>query len=220
MKDSSPISVELFVATGCSYCPLVLNELTEQLKEGSIAELKIINIAVDNTRSDELNIRSVPWFSLSNNSSFMIFSGNYSPKEIKNGIKVAQNADGMKDYIEESLSKGELMTVAQAINIQPSVLSSVIAMLGDEETSMDIRIGLDALIEQFSGTKILQDYTNELKKIATSNITRLQIDALHYIALTGDVENKMFLQEQVENTNPQIKEAALEAIETLNDLTN
>ena len=220
MKDSSPISVELFVATGCSYCPLVLNELTEQLKEGSIAELKIINIAVDNTRSDELNIRSVPWFSLANNNLFMIFSGNYSPKEIKNGIKVARNADGMKDYIEERLSQGELMTVVQAINIQPSVLSSVIAMLGDEETSMDIRIGLDVLIEQFSTTKILKDYTNELKKIATSNIARLQIDALHYIALTGDVENRMFLQEQVENTNPQIKEAALEAIETLNDLIN
>lgn len=220
MKESSPISVELFVATGCSHCPLVLNELSEQLKKGSIAELKIINIAVDNTRSDELNIRSVPWFSLTNNNSFMIFSGNYSPKEIKNGIKAAQNADGMKDYIEESLSKGELMTVVQAINMQHSVLSYVISMLGDEETSMDIRIGLDVLIEQFSTTKTLQDYTNELKKIATCNVARLQIDALHYIALTGAVENMMFLQEQVENTNPQIKEAALEAIETLNDLIN
>ena len=218
MKDSSPTSVELFIATGCSHCPVVLNELSEQLKKGSIAELKIINIAVDNTLADALNVRSVPWFSLANNHSFMIFSGNYSPKEIKNAIGVAQNNEGMKDYIEESLSKGELMTVSQAINIQPSVLSSVIAMLGDEETSMDIRIGLDVLIEQFSTTKILQDYTNELKKIATCNIVRLQIDALHYIALTGDVENKTFLQEQVENTNPQIKEAALEAIETLNDL--
>ena len=47
---------------------------------------------------------------------------------------------------------------------------------------------------------------------------RLQIDALHYIALTGDIENKHFLQQQSENTNPQIREAALEALETLNDL--
>ena len=145
---------------------------------------------------------------------------NYSPKEIQKWLKASQTTEGMSDYIEESLSTGELMTIVQAINIQPEVLGSVIAMLGDEETSMDIRIGLDVLIEQFSKTKILQNYTSELKAIALSNIPRLQIDALHYIALTGNIENKIFLQEQAENTNPQIKEAALEAIETLNDLIN
>ena len=218
MKNSSPTSVEIFVATGCSHCPIVLNELSGQLKKGAIAELKIINIAEDNTRADALNIRSVPWFSLTNNHTYMIFSGNYSPKEIKSWLKTAKSADGMKDYIEEFLSKGELMTIAQAINIQPSILSSIITMLGDEETSMDIRIGLDVLIEQFSTTKILQNHTSELKTIALRDMPRLQIDALHYIALTGDVENKTFLKEQTENTNPQIKEAALEAIETLNDL--
>jgi len=218
MKDSSPTSVELFVATGCSHCPLVLKELSEQLKIGTIAELTVVNIAVDNTRAEQLNVRSVPWFSLSNNHSFMIFSGNYSPKEIQDWLQKAENTNGMNDYIEENLSNGELMTVAQAINIQPTVLSSVIAMLGDEETSMDIRIGLDVLIEQFSGSKILQSYTEQLKKIVLSNVVRLQIDALHYIALTGDIKNKSFLLEQAENTNPQIKEAALEAIETLNDL--
>ena len=218
MKDSSPTLVELFVATGCSHCPLVLNQLSEQLKKGDIAELKIINIAVDNTRADALNIRSVPWFSLANNHSYMIFSGNYSAKEIQSWLKIAKSSNGMKDYIEELLSKGELMTVAQTINIQPSILSSIITMLGDEETSMDIRIGLDVLIEQFSGTEILQNYSNELKKIALCNMPRLQIDALHYIALTGDVKNKTFLKEQAENTNLQIKEAAHEAIETLDDL--
>ena len=218
MKDYSPTSVELFIATGCSHCPVVLNELSEQLKKGTIAELKIINIAVDNTRADELNIRSVPWFSLANNLSFMIFSGNYSSKEIKSWLQTAKNSEGMKNYIEDSLGNGELMTVVQAINIQHNVLSSVIAMLGDEETSMDIRIGLDVLVEHFSATEILQSHSSELKKIALCNIVRLQIDALHYIALTGDIENKSFLQEQVENKDSQIKEAALEAIETLNDL--
>jgi predicted metal-binding protein len=220
MNDAIPLSVELFVATGCNHCPIVMTELSEQLKKGSIASLTIHNIAVDNARAEELNIRSVPWFSLTNHHSFMIFSGNHSPKEIQEELKNAQAADGMKLYIEDCLSKGELMTVYQAIQIRPDILSNVIAMLADEETSMDIRIGLDALIEQFSKTETLNKHADDLKKIALINIPRLQIDALHYIALTGNIENKLFLQEQTKNTNPQIKEAALEAIETLNDLTD
>lgn len=220
MEKATPISVELFVATGCNHCPVVLSELSEQLKTGTIAKLNITNIAIDNTRAEELNIRSVPWFSLSSSHSFMIFSGNYSPKEIKSWLDVAQTNEGMKEYIEHSLASGELMTVVQAININPSVLASVIAMLGDEETSMDIRIGLDVLIEQFSATKTLKNYTDDLKKIAQCNIPRLQIDAFHYIALIGDIGNKVFLQKQVESTNQQVKDAAIEAIETLDDLLN
>ena len=218
MTDSAPLTVELFVATGCNHCPIVMSELSEQLKKGAIASLIIHNIAVDNIRAEELNIRSVPWFSLSNQRSFMIFSGNHSPKEIQTGLQNSQLTDGMTLYIEDCLSKGELMTVHQAIKLRPDVLSNVVAMLADEETSMDIRIGLDALIEQFSTTEILKNQTDELKKIALSNIPRLQIDALHYIALTGNIENKDFLQEQTKSTNSQVKEAALEAIETLNDL--
>lgn len=218
MNHSNTLSVELFVATGCQHCPTVLKELSEQLKSGTISSLNITNIASDNTRAEELNIRSVPWFSIKNKHAYMIFSGNHSPKEVQNWIKTAQSNDAMKEYIESCLSAGEVMTVAQAIQIQPRVLSNVISMLGDEETSMDIRIGLDVLMEQFSTTETLEKYTDNLKEIALSNIPRLQIDALHYIALTGNIENKVFLQEQAESKNGQIKDAAIEAIETLTDL--
>ena len=220
MKSSNQPSAELFVATGCSHCPVVLNELSEQLKKGHISSLTVTNIAVDNERADELGIRSVPWFSLKNENTFMIFSGNYSPKEIQQWIASSQNKNGMQEYIEEFLSTGQLITVSQVVQLFPETFSSVISMIKDEETSMDIRIGLDALIESLSGSEILKKYTSSLKEIASSNIARLQIDALHYIALTGDVSNKAFLQEKTEDKDQQVKDAAVEALETLDDLIN
>ena len=74
------------------------------------------------------------------------------------------------------------------------------------------------MIENFSATDILKTYASELKKIASTNNPRLQIDALHYIALTGDVENKEFLQTFTNNNDLQIKDAAIEALETLNEM--
>ena len=220
MNSNIKPSAELFIATGCSHCPVVLTELSEQLKKGQISLLKITNVAVDNERAEELNIRSVPWFSLTNENSFMIFSGNYSPNEIQQWIVRAQTKNGMQEYIEEYLANGQLMTIIQAIQLKPEIFSNIIAMLENEETSMNIRIGLDALIENFSATEILQKHASSLIKIASTDNVRLQIDALHYIALTGDAGNKEFLLEKSKDKNSQIKEAAIEALETLKDITS
>lgn len=219
MKVSKQTSAELFVATGCNHCPVVLNELSEHLKQGHLSSLSVTNIALDNKRADELNIRSVPWFSLNNSNALMIFSGNHSPKEIQQWVTSSHDENGMQDYIEEFLTKGQLMTVAQAITLKPELFSIIISMLKDEETSMHIRIGLDALLENFSASDILKEYVSEIKKIASNDNVRLQIDALHYIALTGDAENKHFLEEFTHHKNQQIKDAAVEALETLDELT-
>ena len=218
MNSNIKSSAELFVATGCSHCPIVLNELSEQLKKGQLSSLKVTNIAVDNDRATELGIRSVPWFSLANENSFMIFSGDHTPKEIQKWLTASHSKKGMQEYIEEYLTNGQLMSITQAIQIKPEMFKHIIAMLEDDETSMNIRIGLDALIENFSRSEILKQQTTSLKKIASSNNIRLQIDALHYIALTGDTENKVFLEEMTRHENKQVKEAAIEALETLNDL--
>lgn len=220
MKSKHPTSADLFVATGCSHCPAVLQNLSEDLKKGNLASLHITNIATDNTRAEKLNIRSVPWFSLSNINCFMIFSGKHSAKEIEQWLAISQSENGMQEYIAEHLKSGQLMTVVQTIQINPKMFSYVIEMIKDEETSMDLRIGLDVLIENFAATDILQQYSGELKKIASLDNTRLEIDALHYIALTADIRNKEFLQEKSNVSDNQIQEAAIEALETLEDLIN
>lgn len=215
----SPLTAELFVATGCSHCPIVLNELSEQLKKGNIASLNITNIAVDNERAAQLNIRSAPWFSLRNDTSFMIFSGSHTPKEIRQWISTAQTEKGMQDYIDYALSNGQLNTVIQAIEIEPANFTAIISMLEDEDTSMEVRIGLDALIESFASSEVLKMNVNAFKEIAKSNNLRLQIDALHYIALAANPEDSSFINEFTQHEDPQLKEAAVEALETLNDLS-
>ena len=218
MNSNIKPSAELFIATGCNHCPVVLKELSEQLKKGEVSSLNITNIAVDNKKAEELNIRSVPWFSLTSEHVSMIFSGEHSPKEIQKWIAASQTENGMQDYVEEYLANGQLMSIVQAIQLKPEIFNVIVSMLGDEDTSMDIRIGLDALTENFTATDILKNHAASFKKIADSGNTRLQIDALHYIALTGEAENKTFLQDKTKHKDPQIKDAATEALETLNEL--
>ena len=218
MTVSRNISVELFIATGCAYCPVVLSALSDLLKNGQLASLNITNIAVSPEKAEALNIRSVPWFSLSSQYSHMIFSGNYSPNEISHWVTAAQSDNGMQEYIEKFLAEGHLPLGLQAIQLQPETFSSVITMLEDEDTSMHVRIGLDALLENFTSSDILKQYTPSFKSMATKENIRLQIDALHYLALTGDPENRSFIQKMTNDKNEQIRAAAEEALETLQDL--
>lgn len=214
----SPASAELFIATGCAHCPNVLSELSNQLKTGKLSALQITNIAVNNERAAQLNIRSVPWFRLENSSASMIFPGNYTAKEIAQWVAATTDKKGMSKYIEEFLGSGNLLTVIQAIEMKPETFSSVIDMLEDEETGMETRIGLDALLENFTATEILQTYAPRLKKMADENNVRLQIDALHYLALTGDAAHKTFINSKTKDKDKQIQEAAIEALETLDEL--
>lgn len=214
---SSP-RAELLIATGCAHCPNVLNELSKQLKSGKLSQLHVTNIAVDNDRATQLNVRSVPWFRLENSATSMIFSGNHSGKEISQWIDASSNQQGMRQYIEELLSKGNLLTVVQAIELLPATFSSVMDMLEDEETGMETRIGLDALLENFSATETLKKQSPRLKKMAEEDNVRLQIDALYYLALTADATNSAFINDKRQDKDKQIQEAATEALETLNDL--
>lgn len=224
MTVSPNISAELFIATGCAYCPAILSALSDTLKKGQLASLNITNIAVSPEKAEALNIRSVPWFSLTSQhdeGSFSgVFSGNYSPNEISHWVSTAQTENGMQEYIETFLAEGHLPQVLQAIQLRPETFASVIAMLEDEDTSMHVRIGLDALLENFTSSAILKQYTPAFKAMATKDNIRIQIDALHYLALTGDPENRDFIREMAKDKNEQIRDAAEEALETLQDLLN
>lgn len=218
MTNSNTSSAQLFIATGCTHCPVVLNTLSELLKNGQLSTLSINNISVEDDKSSKLNIRSVPWFSINNNKSSMVFTGTHSVKEIKKWVSASQTNNGMREYIEEFLKSGQLMDIVQAINLTPETFSIIIEMLEDEETSMQIRIGLDALIENFSGSEILKTYASAFNKIASQDNVRLQIDALHYLALTANKSQQNFLREKTKDDNKQIRDAATDALETLNDL--
>jgi len=213
------LSAELFIATGCAYCPIVMNELTNLLKQGLLASLKITNIAVDKERATELNIRSVPWFSLNQSHTSMVFIGNHSPAEVKKWVQSAQTEEGMTVYIEEHLTSGDINIITQAIELQPDAFNTIVTMLEDEDTPMHVRIGLDALVENFANTSILKSHANSFKALASNNNIRLQIDALHYLALTGDMAHEEFISLKIKDKDKQIQEAATEALETLKEMT-
>lgn len=214
MPSPSKPAAELFIATGCAHCPAVLTALSELLKKGQLSALHITNIAVDNQRADALGIRSVPWLRLGK----LVLPGVYTPSELQHWAQRANSVAGMAEYIESMLNNGELNPVQQALQLEPESVAALMPLLANEDTAMQVRIGIDAILEQLSATPVLNTLIPELTQLAQEDNPRVQIDALHYLALTANPRVESVLRQQLASTTTIVQQAAEEALQTLHEL--
>ena len=116
-----PSRVLFFIATGCQHCPSVLQSLAELIKEGSIAELEVVNLQLSPDRAAELNVRSVPWVKIG---PFELV-GLRSKSELKQWIDRVNEPQAMADYYGELMTTGEMDKVIELVNKSPETFDSI-----------------------------------------------------------------------------------------------
>jgi thioredoxin-like negative regulator of GroEL len=61
---ASPPDALLFIAPGCIHCPVVLQGLSELLKQTLIGKLTVVNVAAHPETAKEYGVRAAPWLQL------------------------------------------------------------------------------------------------------------------------------------------------------------
>ena len=212
MSSTPAPDAELLIATGCAHCPVVLEGLTSLLKEGLISQLSISNMAVNPERARELGVRSVPWARIGP----FILEGLHSPAELREWVQKANSSEGIASYIQEQIRQGQLAKIEQFFQQQPQWLSAVIPILKDEDTEMQIRLGLDVVLESLQ-PEMLQPLLLELGELSQHSSARIRGDATHYLSLTRSNDALPWLEKRLDDEHEDVREIAREAIETLKD---
>ncbi|HEB85447.1 MAG TPA: HEAT repeat domain-containing protein [Gammaproteobacteria bacterium] len=213
MTDLSPDSpdAELLLATGCAHCAIVLEGLSQLVKEGLIGHLEITNIVPRPQRAQELNVRSVPWTRLGP----FILEGQHSPGELRKWAQRANSTEGMSEYIAQELKQGNLNKLINMLNNAPQQLRALIPLLEDEDTEMQVRIGIDAILESIEDKASLAPLIPEFSQLASHKSPRIRADISHYLALTENPEAIPVLQKQLQDESEEIREIAREGLEKL-----
>lgn len=213
MTSTPPDSpdAELLLATDCSHCTTVLESLSELVKEGLIGHLHITNIVTRPQRAEELNVRSVPWTRLGP----FILEGQQSPHELRKWAQRAHSLEGMSEYIGEELRQGNLEKLIKMMNNAPQQLRALIPLLEDQNTEMQVRIGIDAILESIEDKSRLALLIPEFSHLAFHKDPRIRADVSYYLALTGDPEAIPVLQKQLNDESEEIREIAREGLERL-----
>lgn len=215
MTNTSPpdsLDAELLLATGCAHCAIVFEGLSQLLKEGLVGHLEITNIAVRPEQAQKLNVRSVPWTRLGP----FILEGQHSPDELREWAQRANSIEGMSDYIAEELKQGKLGKLISMLNNSPRHLRALLPLLENEETEMQVRIGIDAILDSIEDKSSLALLIPAFGHLAAHKSPRIRADIGYYLALTENSEAIPILKKLAQDESKEIREIAIEGLEKLN----
>jgi hypothetical protein len=198
----------LFITPGCPHCPVVLQGLSELVKQGLIGSLEVVNAALRPERAAELGIRTAPWTRIGP----FILEGSQSPAELKKWAKLAGSEGGVGEYLKQLLTEGNLAIAERFISDNPHSLATTLPLIEDPELPIQVRLGIGALFEGQPGSEPLKSLVAELGRLSRHEDHRVRCDACHFLGLSRSRVAIPILQERLKDDHPEVREIAEEAL--------
>ncbi|MGD8484952.1 MAG: thioredoxin family protein [Thioalkalispiraceae bacterium] len=201
----------LLISPGCVHCPVMMSHLTTLLKEGALSKLQILNIQDYPEIASANNVRSVPWLKLGD----YTLTGSQSLAQIRNLLQQANSEQGTRAYIEQQLAEGELDKILDEVRQHPEWLNVVIELLADEDTAMQVRLGIDSIMEQMAGSEALQAQVEALAELAQRTHPSRLADIIYYLGLSKTRRAIPYIEQFLQHDNPDIVETCKEALQAI-----
>lgn len=212
---SLPIpEVTLAITPVCPHCPSMLEILNKFVKQGDIAALHIINIQQHLEFAKNMHIRSVPWLKIGP----FILHGLHSQQEMKLWLGRAQSKQGMLDYFTEMLTDGQLESVSNTIQQSPEMIKLFIPLIISNETNINVRLGMGAILEDMAGQTILEKLLEDLRDLLTHPDARVRGDAAHFLSFVKSSIAISDLKKCLDDPDEDVREIAAESLEALSAL--
>ncbi len=205
----------LVLGTHCPYCPAVLQALSSMIKAGEISRLEVINLEQRPEMARVLGVRSVPWTRIGP----FELPGLLTIEELQTWALKAGSSEGMADYLSQLIKEGQVERVQTLVKEDESALDALFHLLGDADTKINIRLGIDVVLEALKGSELLRQHIDELGVLCAHGSATVRADACHYLALTGSIEALPYLRGRLEDTDKEVQEIAREGIEMLSGQT-
>lgn len=201
----------LFIATGCQHCPMVLQSLSELVKDGTLAQLEIINLQQSPEMARQYHVRSVPWVKIGP----FELTGVRSTGELKQWIARADDPDAMGDYFSELMTTGELDTARDFIDQHPETLPALLKLMTVEDSKLSIKVGVGALMEDLTQADWFDQHLEQLAQYLQHDDPRVRNDAAYYLGLTLNPGVIAYLEPLLQDRDEDVRTTAAEAIEEL-----
>ena len=201
----------MLLGTSCPHCPSVLRSLSELVEQGILSKLEVVNLKQRPDVAQELGVRSVPWVRIGP----FELAGLRTMEELKRWAQTTATHQGIRDYLGAMLAEGEVDRVLAMIAKESTLMARVIELLDDADAKINIRLGVGAIVEEYKGTPLLQEYIPQLGKLTLHMDPRVRGDACHYLALSHSYSAKVYIQPLLEDESADVRETAEDSLHEL-----
>lgn len=185
--------------------------LTELMKAGELAELRIVNIEENPELARQLGVRSVPWLQIGP----FELQGNRSRQEISLWLERASNFAGLTEYLDEVLAEGNIGYAKKLVQRYPQALENVIALMADPQAKINVRLGVGVMIEEMAESDAFKVVVPRLIDYLSNKDARIRGDACHYLSLTRDRAIIPFIEKLLTDESEEVREIAQESLDEL-----
>ena len=210
-KNTASPTVIMLMGQHCTFCGPMMQILTELMKSGLIAELRIINIEKQPQLARELGVRSVPWLQIGP----FELAGARNRKEIVDWLERASSFEGINSYLEEVLAEGNIEFANRLIDRYPQALENVIELMADAEAKINVRLGIGVIIEERATSEGFKAVIPRLIEHLSDSDARVRGDACHYLSLTGDKAYIPQIQAMLQDDSDEVREIAQDSLDEL-----
>lgn len=210
-KSNAAPEVMMLLGTHCPHCPQVLNALGEMVKKAEISKLEIINLEQRPDIAKDLGVCSVPWVRIGR----FELTGLRSLQELREWVAKASSTEGMVLQLNELLTTGGLDDAVELVKKQPDYLGAIMEILAEPDAKINVRIGIGVIIEELQGTTTLQKYVDQLGALTRHEAAPVRTDAAHYLALTGSVTARPYLEALRDDESTEVREIAEDGLAKL-----
>lgn len=206
----------LFITTGCPHCPVALQGLSDLLKQAAIGKLTVVNVAAHPELAAEYGVRAAPWLRLGP----FTLTGAHTPAELRQWVEWSGGEEGIAHYVEHLLKEGGYKQAAIFIAEDTQRLKPLLAIVADPEKSIEVRVGVDALLESYGNTPALQSLLPQLATLTRHTDHRVRADACHLLGLSSSAAARPYLEVCVSDSSDEVREIASESLQLLRTVSN
>jgi hypothetical protein len=206
MVSGSVPDALLLMTGGCPHCPAALQALTVLLKEGTIGRLQVVNVAVHIEEAESRGVQSVPWIRI----------GPFEMEGAATPAKLRELAQGVNDdavfdaWLLETLKAGRRQKFEGLVRNEPWRIHALSRLMQNPETSMMVRLGIGAILEELSGSGLAEPLVPALAELLKSDDRLLRADACHFLTLIGTGVIRPHMLACLDDADPEIREMAEE----------
>lgn len=208
-----PPDVLFLMASGCPcpHCSNVLQGLTQLVHEGMIGRLDVVNVKFFPDLAEALDVDTVPWVRIGP----FELEGMLTLAELREWLGRKDDEEGMAAYFEYILASGRREKVVRIVRRQPERMSALIRLLGRGKTTLHVRLGIGAVLEELRGTETARSIVHDLGRLTTDGNARVRGDACYLLTFTHTAEAVPYLTACRQDLDKDVREIAEEALEVL-----